>query len=318
MRLSLPKTRHMNIPGTRQVRHGKLTWIDVQNPTLSVLNDLKDRFGFHDLDIEDCISETQRSKIDEYDEYLFIILHIAFFDKKNQRVVNEEVDIFIKNDVLITIHAGVLKPLLEMFEEASDSERHKEHIMEHGSGYLLYEITDQLYSSGFPILDLIEKNLNSMERDVFSVNAEHDMVRDILSTKKNIISFRRIISPQRAVIVQLEHKNKKFMPESLDIYFDDVVDKIEKIWGSLENLRELVETLHETNETLISHTTNNVIKILTTFSVVMLPLTFLTGLYGMNVALPLAEHDKVFFMLTGLMFSVVLMMLAYFKFKKWI
>jgi magnesium transporter len=143
------------------------------------------------------------------------------------------------------------------------------------------------------------------------------MLKDILNIKKNIIVFRRVIAPQRSVIAQIEHKNKKFLPESLEIYFDDVVDKIEKIWNSLENLKELVASLQETNESIISHTTNNVIKILTIFSVVMLPLTFLTGLYGMNVALPMADRTETFFMLTALMVLVVATMLGFFKYKKW-
>ena len=126
------------------------------------------------------------------------------------------------------------------------------------------------------------------------------------------------MAPQRGVVAQIEHKNKKFLPHSLEVYFDDAVDKIEKIWSSLENMKELIESLQDTNESIISHTTNNVIKILTVFSVVMLPLTFLTGLYGMNVALPGAESGAIFMVLTGVMIGIVLTMLGFFKYKRWI
>ncbi len=187
-----------------------------------------------------------------------------------------------------------------------------------GSGFLLYEIIDQLYSAAFPMLDKIEKSVTSLERDVFSLSEQHDMLKDILVLKKNIITFRRIIAPQRTVIAQIEHKNKKFLPDSLEIYFDDVVDKVEKIWNNLESLKDLIESLQDTNESIISHTTNNVIKILTVFSVVMLPLTFLTGLYGMNVALPMADKNGVFLILAGTMVGIVLLMLGLFKYKRWI
>lgn len=307
----------MPLKGTREIKHGNLTWIDTKDPDFELLNDLKEKYGFHELDIEDCLSENQRSKIDEYNDYLFIILHIPHYDKRNRRLVSEEVDIFIKNNVVITVHAGVLKPIMDLFEETKESKPDAKEIMGKGSGFLLYEIIDNLYSSGFPILDTMERHVTSLESDVFS-STTHDMLKDILTIKKNIITFRRVIGPQRAVIAQLEHKNQRFMLERLEIYFDDVVDKIEKMWNSLENLRELVETLHETNETILSHTTNNVIKILTIFSVVMLPLTFITSLYGMNVSLPLANHDGVFLIIAGIMIAIVLTMITLFKYKRWI
>lgn len=302
----------------RSVSLGKLTWIDVKNPDHKVLATLKEKFGFHELDIEDCLSENQRSKIDEYDDYLFIILHIPYYDKRKQQVVSEEVDIFIKNNLVVTVHWGALKPLTNLFEGCKKSMKTRRELMDKGSGFLLYEVIDQLYSEAFPMLDKIEKNVAALERDVFALSQQHDMLKDILNIKKNIIVFRRVIAPQRSVIAQIEHKNKKFLPESLEIYFDDVVDKIEKIWNTLQNLKELVESLQDTNESIISHTTNNVIKILTIFSVVMLPLTFLTGLYGMNVALPMADKGEVFFILTAVMVLVVTTMLGFFKYKRWI
>ena len=292
--------------------------MDVQNPSPALLEKLKGSYGFHELDVEDCLSEHQRAKIDEYDDYLFIILHIPYYDKRKGRIVSEEVDIFIQAGMMITVHWGGLKVLTDMFEKAQSSAAFKKEVMSHGSGFLLYEVVDQLYSSAFPILDKIERNVTGLEKDVFSLSQQHDMLREILNTKKNIITFRRLIAPQRTVIAQIEHKNQKFLPDSLEIYFDDVVDKVEKMWSSLENLKDLIESLQDTNESIISHTTNNVIKILTIFSVVMLPLTFLTGLYGMNVSLPLAGNDSVFFLIAGVMVGVVGVMLGYFKFRRWI
>jgi len=306
------------LKGTRSISLGKLTWIDIQNPQPKLLSKLAKDHGFHELDIEDCLSENQRSKIDEYDDYLFIILHIPYYDKRGHRVINEEIDIFIKNDLVVTVHGGSLKTLLGFFDDCKSNAAKRKEFMGSGSGFLLYEIIDQLYSAAFPMLDKIEKSVTSLERDVFSLSEQHDMLKDILVLKKNIITFRRIIAPQRTVIAQIEHKNKKFLPDSLEIYFDDVVDKVEKIWNNLESLKDLIESLQDTNESIISHTTNNVIKILTVFSVVMLPLTFLTGLYGMNVALPMADKNGVFLILAGTMVGIVLLMLGLFKYKRWI
>jgi magnesium transporter len=306
------------LKGTRSISLGKLTWIDIKDPEPKLLAKLQKQHGFHELDIEDCLSENQRSKIDDYDDYLFIILHIPYYDKRHQRIISEEVDVFIKNNLVVTVHWGALKTLRTLFDDCKSSAAKRKEFMSSGSGFLLYEIIDQLYSAGFPMLDKMERAVTSLERDVFSLSGKHDMLKDILITKKNIITFRRVIAPQRTVIAQIEHKNKKFLPDSLEIYFDDVVDKVEKIWNNLESLKDLIESLQDTNESIISHTTNNVIKILTVFSVVMLPLTFLTGLYGMNVALPLAENKGTFLILTGAMIGIVLLMLGLFKYKRWI
>lgn len=301
-----------------QLHLGNLTWLDLREPDASTLTRLGKAHGFHELDIEDCLSETQRAKMDEYDQYLFIILYIPYYDKRHERVLSEEVDIFIKNNLLVTVHWGALKVLTDLFESVKKNAAFKKEHMGEGSGFLLYKILGRLFESNFPLLDTIEQDLKDMERDVFSLNQQHDMLKDILNVKKNIITFRRVIAPQRAVVAQIEHKNKKFLPERLEIYFDDVVDKVEKIWAMLENHKELIESLQDTNESIISHTTNNVIKTLTIFSVVMLPLTFLTGLYGMNVGLPGAEAGQTFWVLLGVMTSVVMSMLLFFRFKRWI
>lgn len=302
----------------QKIKLGNLTWLDIASPSLGQLEEMGKKYGFHDLDIEDCLSESQRSKIDEYEDYLFIILHFPFYDKRRNLVVSEEIDIFIKNDLLVTVHEGSFKPFLDLYETCQRSEADKEAIMGQGSGYLLYEIIDQMYGSAFPILDKLEKTVAGLERTVFSWTQQKDMLRDILNTKKNIITMRRVIQPQRRVVAQIEHKNKKFLPESLEIYFDDVVDKIEKSWSNLENLKELIESIQDTNESIISHRTNEVIKILTIFSVVISPLTFLTGLYGMNVGLPLAEHPYTFVGIIGVMVVVMSGMVVLLKFKRWI
>ncbi len=276
------------------------------------------KFKFHPLDLEDCLSVNQRPKIDEYPEYLFITLHVPFVDRKTKRIRSSEIHFFILSGHLVTVHddhPGVKKLLLSLKKKKAL----KNDYMSSGSGYLLYVLVNELFDTAFPLLDHLGASLTEIEYDVFDGDFHRDKLRDILALKKDIINFRRIIIPQRAVIAQLEHKNTKFSPDNLEIYFDDVVDKIEKIWSVLENLKELAESLHETNETIISHNTNNVIKILTVFSVIMLPLTVVTSFYGMNLqGLPFAEADQPVLAVTVLMLIVVVLMLVYFKIKKWI
>lgn len=302
---------------SKSIKYGKIAWTNVVHPDEATMKDLQALYGFHELDIEDCLSTVQRSKIDDYEDYLFIVLHFPYYDKRKKRILQEEVDLFIGQNYVVTIHEGRLKAIGKLME-AFEEEKWKKEQMGKGTGYLLYVIIRELFDDTFPLVDEMEGSISGIEHDLFDGDSEKDMVRDILWMKKDIITFRRIISPQRAVIAQLEHKNKKFLPENLEVYFDDVVDKIEKIWGNLENLKELAEDLQDTNEVLISHQTNRVIKILTVFSVILLPLTLITGFYGMNVQLPYADFEKTVLGIGTGMVILSISMLLFFKWKRWL
>jgi magnesium transporter len=296
----------------------QLTWVNISNATEADIEYIEKNFNFHALDLEDCLTENQRSKIDEYNDYLFIILHLPFLNKRTKRVKSLEVDIFVSEDLLITIHDN--HPVInKIFENCNEKTEFTVEYLEGGSGFLLYKITNELFESCFPIVDDLSKTINNIETEVFELDLGRDRLKDILLIKKDLINFRRTIMPQRAVIAQLEHLNLRFSKKELDIYFDNVVDKIEKLYAVVENLKDLIDSLHQTNESIISHNTNNVIRVLTVFSVVMLPLTVITGFYGMNLEpLPFENHNNSVFLVGLIMFAVLASMLCYFKYKKWI
>lgn len=293
-------------------------WYTINNPDEKALAHLKRLHKFHPLDLDDCRSEIQRPKIDDYESYLFIVLHVPIKSPRKKRIETSEIKIFVSQNFVITLHND--NPIItKLFESCKKKRKFKEEYMQKGTGYFLYKLIDDLFAAGLPLMDELSKMVNEMEGDVFDRDYSQDHLRDILLLKKDIINFRRIIMPQRTIIAQLEHKNKKFLPENLDVYFDDVVDKIEKLWSSLENLQELTASLQETNESIISHNTNNIIKILTIFSVFMLPLTFLTGFYGMNVDnLPFAATQYPVQIVSGIMVLVAVSMLIFFRYKKWL
>lgn len=295
-----------------------LVWINIINPDKKAIDHIRRKYKFHRLDLEDCLSEIQRPKIDEYENYLFLVLHFPEKARRRRQIDTSELNIFVGQNFVITLHNG--NTVIEkVFEKCKKKRSVREEYMSHGSGYLLYMIIDDLFEAGFPLYDDLEKQLSDLEKDVFTDDYSKDRLKDILGLKKDIINFRRIIMPQRAIVAQLEHKNKKFLPEKLDIYFDDIVDKIEKMWNNLENLQELAVSLQETNESIISHNTNNVIKILTLFSVIMLPLTVITGFYGMNIArLPFAQNPIATEIIAGFLIGVAVLMLIYFRYKKWL
>jgi magnesium transporter len=296
-----------------------LTWIHLDNPSLDAAQELADRFGWHPLDIEDVMSKRQRPKVDDYaDEgYLFGVLHFPVYDRSIQRLNAAELDMFVGPDYLITLPAVELLPVTRLFERCRDDERFREDLFSKGSGRLLYEVLDDLFDYCFPILDKIGHKLDSLEDDVFEGRSE-EVVRDISNVKQEIISYRKIIKPERSTLRLLERHVERFLPEELELYFDDVVDAAERIWDILDNYKEVVEALEDTNESVISHRQNDVLRILTVFSVVLLPLTLITGFFGMNVHFPGYETTWAFWVIFVGMVVSLAGMLTFFRYKRWL
>jgi magnesium transporter len=186
-----------------------------------------------------------------------------------------------------------------------------------GTGRLLYEILDDLFDYCFPILDKIGHKLDTVEDQMFEGRAE-DVVRDLSNVKQEIISYRKIIKPERPTLRLLERRIERFLPEELDLYFDDVVDAAERIWDLLDNYKEVVEALESTNESVISHRQNDVLRLLTIISVTMLPLTLITGVFGMNVLYPGEGTHTAFWIILAALFVTLGGMLGFFRYKRWL
>src|SRR5918912_638280 len=305
-------------PRLAELQAGGLTWIHLDAPTADEANMLAERFGWHPLDIEDVLSKRQRPKIDEYTDegYLFAVLHFPVYDKAIQRLNAGELDIFLGEDYLVTLPAVELLPVTRLFHRCAEDETFRHMLFSKGSGRLLYEVLDDLFDYCFPILDKIGHKLDSLEDDVFEGRSE-EVVRDISNVKQEIISYRKIVKPERSTLRLLERHVERFLPEELELYFDDVVDAAERIWDILDNYKEVVEALEDTNESVISHRQNDVLRILTVFSVVLLPLTLITGFFGMNVHFPGYETIWAFWTIFAGMVASLVGLLAFFRYKRW-
>src|SRR4051812_49413082 len=294
-----------------------LTWVHLDAPTTSEAQTLAERFGWHALDVEDVLSKRQRPKIDEYPEYLFVVLHFPVYDKRIQRLNAAELDIFLGPDFLITLPNVELLPVTRLFGRCEDDPALREQLFSKGSGYLLYHVLDDLFDYCFPILDKIGHKLDRTEDSMFEGRSE-EIVRDISNVKQEIISYRKIIKPERSTLRALERHVERFLPEQLELYFDDIVDASERIWDLLDNYKEVVEALEDTNESVISHRQNDVLRLLTIFSVTMLPLTVLTGLFGMNVAFPGERTHAAFWVILGLLVAALVSMVGFFRYQRWL
>ena len=296
-----------------------LTWVNVVGPDLETANMLSERFGWHPLDVEDIVSKRQRPKVDDYEEdgYLFVVLHFPIYDKTIQRLNAAELDAFIGPDYLVTIPNRELLPVTRLFARCENDDLLREQLFAKGTGRLLYEVLDDLFDYCFPILDKIGHKLDSIEDDMFEGHAE-DVVRDISNVKQEIISYRKVIKPGRSTLRALERRIDKFLPEELDLYFGDIVDAAERIWDQLDNYKEVVDGLESTNESVISHRQNDVLRVLTIFSVILLPLTLVTGIFGMNVRFPLEGTTGGFWVVLALMLVSIVGMIGFFRLKRWL
>jgi magnesium transporter len=296
--------------------HG-LTWVHLDAPTLEEASQLADRYGWHPLDLEDVLSRRQRPKVDEYPDYLFGVLHFPVYDKAIQRLNAAELDVFVGNGWLVTLPAVELLPVTRLFHRCEEDEELREQLFGKGSGYLLYHILDDLFDYCFPILDKIGHKLDAVEDDMFEERAE-DVVRDLSNVKQEIISYRKIIKPERSTLRLLERQIERFLPEDLELYFDDIVDASERIWDLLDNYKEVVEALEDTNESVISHRQNDVLRVLTVVTVILLPLTLITGIFGMNVHFPGFEGATAFWVIVAFMLGLALGLTAFFRLKRWL
>jgi magnesium transporter len=311
-------------PGPAELRAGGITWVHLLSPTSGEAQLLASRYGWHALDVEDVLSRRQRPKIDAYPTeeggggYLFGVLHFPVYDKSVGRLNAGELDVFLGPDYLVTMPSVELRPVSLLFRRAEESEDFREQLLSRGSGRLLYEVLDDLYDYCFPILDKIGFKLEQIDEEIGSGEGAKELVRDIHRVKQEIISYRKIIKPQRPTLRLLERSIERVFPEDLELYFDDIVDASERIWDLLDNYKEVVEALESTNESLISHQQNDILYVLTVFIVVLTPLTFITGFFGMNVHFPGFNGWDAFFASLAIMAVSVIGMLAFFRWRRWL
>jgi magnesium transporter len=204
-----------------------------------------------------------------------------------------------------------MPPLEYLSERCRSSEEFRESLFAKGPAFLLYKIVDDCVDASFPMLRKIGNKLERLEEDIFEGRSA-EIVRDLSNVKQEIINFRKVVRPQRAALKDLE-RTKRYVPEDLEIYFDDINDASERIWDMLENFKEVVEGLESTNESVLSHRLNDALRVLTAFSVVMLPLTLIASIFGMNVHVPGEGSITAFWIIVGTLVVVLVTMLALFR-----
>ncbi|MBM4446647.1 MAG: magnesium transporter CorA family protein [Chloroflexi bacterium] len=322
--MSMPLVDEEKKSNANLITCGKLTWIYIETPTTQDVEYLAQSFNFHPLNLDDVLSRVQRPKIDEYPDHLFIVLHFPVYDKENRVTHPSEVDIFIGENYMVTVHkSGDLKPLAKFFNECHVDEGICNAYMSRSSGFLLYHILDRLVNYCFPILDKVVDNAEKLE-DLIFARPVPETVREISLIRRDLISFRRVIHPQIGVVEALEREEYSFFKEDQDIYFGDIADHIRKIWDGLEDCKEVVDGLVDTSNWLTSHRIQEIMRILTIVMAIMAPGTLIASIYGMNIHLPggLSSAGEITFWTFGIvlfiMFGIAMTMLWYFRRRHWL
>lgn len=299
------------------IRFNNFSWMHILNPSDENFDYLSENYNFHPLDIEDCRSKVQRPKIDVYDDYYFLILHFPCFDKANKFLDIKEVKIFWGKDFIITIGNShwVVKKFFNIVKE--DIETFKEELSSETSDALLYEIMERLMKETLSLNARIGNEVDQINYGLFN-NKSKKIIEKISVTRKNIILLDTSFRPQLRLFHKFESGEIKGFAEDMEDYWGNILDYYQKLWDTIEDNKELIEGLAKTYDSLQTNRINEIIKILTLISTVMLPMTFIASLYGMNIKLPLSDNPAAFIIICALMLLIVIGFLWFFSKKRWL
>jgi len=298
------------------IKFGPLKWSHIVRPTEEDLQALKDHYHFHPLDIEDCRSVVNlRPKIDVYDDYYFLILHFPSFDTTQTFVDTKEIKVFWGKDFLITIGKShwLVK---DMFSQEKAKALAGKRMEVGSSDILLYNILERLMLETQNLTEKVEKDVDGCGKALFGKKAEKT-IEKISITRKNVVLLNTMFRPQLQLFNKLQSGAIEGFAENMEDYWGNILDYYQKIWDMVEDCGELIKGYSNTFDSLQVNRTNEVIKILTLISSILLPLTFIASLYGMNINLPIQDHPESFLIVTFIMAVIAIGMLVYFKIRRW-
>jgi len=299
------------------IKFSTFNWIHILNPSEENFDYLIENYNFHPLDIEDCRSKVQRPKIDIYDDYYFLILHFPSFDKANRFLDTKEVKIFWGKDFIITIGNShwIVKKFFNTVKE--NLEAFKQELSAETSDALLYEIMERLMKDTLSLVGRIGSEVDQINYGLFNYKSQK-IIEKISVTRKNVILLDTSFRPQVRVFHKFESGEIKGFAEDMEEYWGNILDYYQKLWDMIEDYKELIEGLSKTYDSLQTNKINEIIKMLTLISTVMLPMTFIASVYGMNVGLPFQNHPAAFVIVAAIMLGVLILFLWFFIRKKWL
>jgi magnesium transporter len=294
---------------------GVWVWVDLSDPVPDEVRLLSETFHFHELSIEDAIAEIHHPKVESYGDYLYLILHGIDFKAREHVFRTQEIDFFVGNQFLVTFHAGTSRSIMRVAEICGRNDR----VLGEGPSALLYRIIDTMVDNYRPEIEKLAGRLDGLEKEIFG-RPRPTIVKRILDYKRDIASLRRVVMPQRDAVARLARREFSQISEALSYRFRDVHDHLVRLADEAVYFHDRISSLLDAHLSNVSNQLNGVMKVLTIISTIFMPLTVLTGMYGMNVDLPHLPGGEAaqFWWIGGVMLLVCFAMLGFFRKKGWL
>lgn len=293
-----------------------LVWVDLEMPTRDEEKILTDVFNFHPLTIEDAVGTRNQPKVEAFDSYLFFIVHGVKVETNSKNFATKELDGFLGKNYVVTYH----RENFVSIDKVKRQVRSSAFVCGRGADYLLHQIFDEMVDLYLPIVEDFDDSINDIEERIFQANhASNKILEEILNLKRSVARLKRITSRQLNVLYRIAHGEFPLIEESHLPFFRDVHDHLQRVSDLSESYRDLISGLLDIQFNVVSNRTNEVVKILTIFSAIMLPLSLIAGIYGMNFEnMPELKTANGYYVTLGLMFIVAGSLLIYFWQKGWI
>ena len=291
----------------------KLIWVDLEQATSEENAILADVFSFHPLAIEDCVNVSHHPKIDNFEDYLFMVMHAVNFTSREEELSTLELNVFLSKNYVVTYHARPIKSVIQAKEKCL---KNPVQIMGKGTDFLVYTILDALVDNFIPTLNALDHRIDEVEDEIF--NDAPDALNKIITIRNDVIYLRKVITPQRNTINQLTRGSLPFIRKAQLIYFRDIYDQLYRISEQNDGYRDMVSGVLDTHISLTSIKMNQIMKMLTIVATIMMPLTVITGVYGMNFRnMPELQSRWGYFGVLGIMLLVSFSLIFYMKKKRW-
>lgn len=295
----------------------KLTWIDVESPTREEITHLSEEYGISPLVGEELLNKSVRSKVDLYDNFIYLILHFPKIGHSHSKNVEQEIDFIIGKDFIITVHYELVDPLHEFskfFEVQSTLEKGIQ--VEH-AGFLFFLIAKELYKNLMSELDDINRSLKEIEGKIFE-GQESNMVEYISATNRKLLDFKQAIRFHGEILRSFENAGKKFFGEEFSYYLSVISGEYNKVHNILESHKEILNDLRETNDSLLTSKTNEIMRRFTAITAIIFFLSLVAGILSMNSHVVFIHDQRDFMITLGIMGFAGLVIFMYFKKKKWL
>lgn len=301
-----------------QIVFNNIQWIDISKKGKEEIEYLRKNFSFDSLDVDECERDTKHSNIFVKRDYIYFEILFPVYDRKTKLINSYEINFFIKGDMLITMHDSKITQLTDFFYKIQDDEILKNDNFQNNPIRLLSGILSNLFGSCFPMLNHMDEDILLLEKEIFT-SARKTNSQTILRLRWNVINFRRTIQSYKNIIEKLiATGDNLFSMSKLKVYYSDLIEKTKDIWIMLENQKDSISALQQTNESLTSFELNDIMKALTLISAIMIPPSFITSLFGVNAKIPYVTEPWAFFVIVGVCLLLIVFIINYFKKRKWL